>query len=246
MQFKSNFVGTGAMKEFVAEVTRIANALNNMRINMPPSMGGVDPVVSITPNGIVLDFQNTVFVPHTEAETFENDTQETGGGDGLPSGTVNCLLRFVRTRGWEVLDPPLLTNDDNRRALLIDKGPEGEDDVLFWGPALPVGVENDMLYRGEDGWVTLGAPETWEEGESKSLITTKGAINDEISWGDGIPPGAKGDILIHDGTGWKPLSGVDNLTVFPEMMLKISGTAGDSLPKWDFVRASNYIDPETP
>jgi hypothetical protein len=62
---QDNFVGKGAMKEFVENTNKTANALNNAIVVMPPEYGGEIPTFSIITQGgdtskLVLDMEDAL------------------------------------------------------------------------------------------------------------------------------------------------------------------------------------------
>ena len=94
--FKTDFKGTGSMKEFVSENVLLLEAMNNIKVIMPPYYQGAPPTLSFDGASLVLDFgdalifslQNVEWVFPGIAEIVSNEADVAGGKEVI---TVDAI-----------------------------------------------------------------------------------------------------------------------------------------------------------
>ena len=104
-----HIVASGSNKPFELKYNQLVDMINNMEIKAPAAWGGVQPVVSIQPNKIVLDFSATVASEaNTGADPYYDDVQGRGGSSGgtaeFPSGGSEYMVLQKDATGSEVWD----------------------------------------------------------------------------------------------------------------------------------------------
>ena len=94
--FKTDFNGTGSMKEFVDAMVLLLEAMNNIKVEMPPYYAGAPVTVKFEGSSLVFDFgdalifslQNVEWIfPSATAVIVENTAEVIGGQEVL---TVNA------------------------------------------------------------------------------------------------------------------------------------------------------------